>query len=366
MLNLKEHLQTLTETAAPSGFEQQIAQVIQNAWQPYADSLTLDRLGSLIAVKKGSGKPPRCRLLLASHSDEIGLMVREIITNRNGYGFLRVINVGGIDTRHLYGQLVTVHGRKKGVQDLTGIVGALPSHLQPSNQQGKAFDYDTLVVDTGLSYRQLQEWVSVGDFISFRQSFRSLLGKRVTNKAMDNRASVAAVTVCLDYLSQRQHSWDVVAVATVQEETGLVGAFTAAFHQQPNLAIAIDVTFGKSAGSNDELTYPLGDGPTISFGPNVHPAIYQALQEAAEALELKAAPEPHARSSGTDAMGMQIARAGIPTGVVGIPLRYMHTLVETADLRDIERTGRLLGEFVARLDDQFLDQIQKQMMAEPA
>ncbi len=352
-------LKTLTETDAPSGYEQQIAPVISELWEPYADSLIVDRVGSLIAVKEGAGPAPRPRLLLAAHMDEIGLMVTQIV-EQNGNGFLRVTNVGGVDRRQVYAQLVTVYGKKA----LPGVVGCLPPHMLPEERSDKPYGYEDLVIDLGLPLAEVEAQVSIGDFVSFRQPLRKLLNKRVSGKALDNRASVTAVTVCLEYLHGRTHDWDVVAVATAQEETRLLGAFTSAFAQRPDAAIAIDVTFGKGPGTNDENTFELGSGPVIDLGPNVHPGMYKALREAAESLEMGFNTGTHVPYSGTDAYGLQIAREGIPTGLVSIPLRYMHTMVESIDIQDVERTGRLLGEFIARLDRDFIGKLTAGMMDE--
>jgi endoglucanase len=352
-------LKTLTETAGPSGYEQDIAAVVSELWEPYVDEISADRVGSLIAIKRGTGPEPRPRLLLAAHMDEIALMVKQIETY-NSNGFLRVTNVGGIDIRHLYGQLVTVHGKK----DLSGIVGSLPGRMLPLERKDKPFGWEDLCVDTGLPAAKVKELVSIGDFISFRQSLRKLQGKRVTGKALDNRASVAAVTVCLDYLNGRSHAWDVVAVATSQEETRLLGAYTSAYAQRPAAAIAIDVTFGKGPGASDANTFELGDGPILDLGPNVHPGMLKALQDTAKTLEMKVTVGTHSRYSGTDAYALQVAREGIPTGLIGIPLRYMHTMVESIDMADVERSGRLMGELIANLDDKFLGNLAKGMMEE--
>lgn len=350
-------LQTLTETPAPSGYEQQMADVLTELWQPLTETLTRDRVGNLIAVKRGHGSAPRPRLLLAAHMDEIALMVKNIAAQGEN-GFLRVTGVGGIDLRHLYGQLVVVHGKRS----LTGVLGGLPVHLLKPEQQDQPHGYDDLLIDLGLPLAEVQTLVSVGDFVSFYQPLRKLQGKLVTGKALDNRASLAAVTVCLEYLHGRTHTWDVVAVATCQEETRLLGAYTSAYAQQPDAAVAIDVTFGKSPGVNGGNTFDLGGGPVLDLGPNVHPGMYQALLDTAEALEMKVEIGTHNRASGTDAYGLQIARAGIPTGLVSIPLRYMHTMVEVVDLTDVERCGRLLGEFIAHLDDKFLTQLTTHLM----
>jgi tetrahedral aminopeptidase len=394
-------LQTLTETPGPSGYEMEIARAVASAWEPFIDSYTIDIVGSLMAIKKGSGHTaagpesrPR-RLLIAAHMDEIALMVKQIVAHpdEKGWGFLRVTNIGGVDIRHLSGQLVTVHGtvndgrqhgdsrhhgdgrkhgdgrqhgdgRKHGDgrHDLPGVLGALPGSMQPDKRRDKPYNYDELVVDIGLPVTAVREQVSVGDFITFRQPLRQLLNKRVAGKALDNRASLAAVTVCLEYLSQRRHAWDVIAVATAQEETRLLGAFTSAYREMPDAAVALDVTFAKGPGTSDSTAFELDEGPVIGLGPNVHPGMHKALKEAATALEMKAGTDPHAAQSGTDAAGLQIAREGIPTGLISIPLRYMHTMVESVSLNDIERAGRLLGEFIARLDDDFTDKLAAGMM----
>ncbi len=352
-----KHLKTLSETAGPSGNEQAIAAVIKEAWQPYVSHFVTDRLGSVIAVKEGSGQSPRRSILLAAHMDEIALMVHEIVSH-NDNGFLRVTNVGGVDIRHLYGQLVTVHGRK----NFSGVIGNLPSSMLPPDKRNKPFGFETLLVDVGLPLSEVEANISVGDFISFRQPLRQLKNGSVTGKALDNRASVAAVSHCLHNLSQRTHSWDVIAVATVQEETRLLGAFTTAHSQQPDLAIAIDVTFGKGPDTNDTNTFELGSGPALDIGPNVHSGMYKALKKTADAIEMSVSIGTHSRASGTDAFGLQVARSGIPTGLISIPLRYMHTMVESIALKDVKRSGRLMAEFIAQLDDQFLDKLAAGMM----
>lgn len=354
-------LKTLSETEAPSGREDKIAPIIAELWEPLTDSFSTDRLGNAIALKRGNGPEPRPRLLLAAHMDEIGLMVSQIVEH-NGQGFLRLTNVGGVDRRQVYAQLVTVHGKK----DLPGVIGCLPGHLLPEERRDKPFDYEDLLVDMGLPLVEVEANVSIGDFISFRQPLRKLLNKRVSGKALDNRASVAAVTICLEYLNGRSHHWDVLAVATVQEETRLLGAYTSGHSQRPDAAIAIDVTFGKGPATNDEGSFELGSGPTIDLGPNVHPGMFQALQDTAEALEMSVSTSTHTRGSGTDAFGLQIARDGIPTGLVSIPLRYMHTMVESVDMKDVERAGRLLGEFIVRLDGEFKQKLSDGLMESEA
>ncbi len=363
-MDLFAQLQTLTETPGPSGYETAIAGAVRDLWQPYVDSVEVDRVGSLVALKRGAGPEPRRRVMIAAHMDEIGLMVTQLVAypdNDSGAGFLRVTGVGGVDRRHLYGQLVTVHGKER----LPGVIGALPDDMLPADRQGKPHNQEDRVVDVGLPIGALRGLVSVGDFVSFEQPLQKLLNDQVAGKALDNRASVTAVTVCLEYLQKRRHDWDVLAVATAQEETVLLGAYTSAFALHPDMAIALDVTFGKGPGAKDDgLTFELDGGPALGLGPNIHPGVFARLQQVAKDLELTVYTDPLPRNSGTDAIGLQVARAGVPTGLISIPLRYMHTMVETVALKDIERVGRLLGEFIAQLDGEVLEKMAAEMMDE--
>jgi endoglucanase len=239
-LDLKAHLRELCETPGPSGFEQPVRDVIQRAWADLTTETYTDAMGSLIAVKPATvdnGKPHR--VMITAHMDEIGL----IVTKVDG-AFLRVTRIGGVDQRVLPGQLVTVHGAR----DLPGVIGNRPPHVTPQAERNKYVQLDDLVVDVGLTTRQLTDLVSVGDVVSFASPAVLLGGNLLAAKALDNRASVAALTVCLDTLQTRSHAWDVVAVATVQEEVGLRGGFTTTYHVQPDLALVVDVTFAVGDG----------------------------------------------------------------------------------------------------------------------
>jgi putative aminopeptidase FrvX len=192
--------------------------------------------------------------------------------------------------------------------------------------------------------------VRVGDLVSFAQPPLELGDECIAGHSLDNRASVAAVTACLQMLQGRQLAWDLWAVASVQEETSLAGAATSAFQLRPTLAVAIDVTFASGPGSSGYQTYPLGKGLTLGWGANIHPKLHKIFAKLADRLEIPYKMETMAKGSGTDAMALQVAAEGIPTMVVSLPLRYMHTPVEVVSMKDITRTGRLLAEFAAQLD----------------
>ncbi len=341
-------LKQLLSLPGLSAYEAPVRDVISNAWKPLVDELSVSKLGSLHGLRRGTGADPRPRILLAAHMDAIGMMVTQVVD-----GFLRFTEIGGIDPRILPGQLVTVHGRR----DLPGLIVQPGDRLLPLNKRKKPIGMDLLYVDTGLLPADVAELVRPGDLISFAQMPIELTENVIAGHTQDNRASVAAVTACLGELQHMRHVWDVWAVATVQEEETLGGGLTSPFEIQPTIAIAIDVTFAKGPGASDHRTFPLGKGPTLGWGPNAHPAVFNTIKDLAQKQDIPFHVEVMPRHSGTDAYGMQIVAEGIPTMVIGIPLRYMHTPVEIVSTKDILRTGHLLAEFIASLDAEFVNKI---------
>lgn len=349
MTDLTSMLKQLISLPGLSGFEEPVRAAISETWRPLVDEISASKLGSLHALRRGHGPEPRPRLLLATHMDAIGMIVTRV-----EQGLLRFKQVGGVDPRILPGQLVTVHGRR----DLPGVVAAPPDRLLPPDQTGKPVQMTHLLVDTGLLPDEVDQLVRVGDLISFAQPPLDLPGDALAGHSLDNRASVAAVTLCLQELQNVRHAWDVWAVATVQEEVTMGGAITSPFEIRPDLAIAIDVTFGKGPGTSDHNAFPMGGGPVLGWGANVHPALFKHLEELAERLDIPYDIEVMPGHSGTDAWGMQVVAEGIPTAVISIPLRYMHTPVEMIVLKDLRRTGHLLAEFIASLPADFIESIQ--------
>ena len=335
----------LSEASGVSGYENQVREVVREAFAPFADKVEVDALGNLIAFKQGIGPAPRPTIMIATHMDEIGLIVSELER-----GFIRFQQVGGYDDRVLLGQEVVVHGRK----DLPGVIGARPPHVLSAADRKKPIPYDSLLIDVGLAPEQLGDLVRIGDLITMDRDLVELQGGLVTGKALDNRISAVAAAICLKELGRIHHEWDVYVVATTQEELGLKGAVTSTFALNPDVGIAIDVTWAKQPGTPDERTFEMDQGPAIGWGPNFHPGLHRALVETAQALEMSYHVEPLPRPGGTDAAAIQISRQGILTGQLCIPQRSMHTPVETVSVRDIERTGRLLAAFIGRLDDSSL------------
>jgi len=261
------------------------------------------------------------------------------------------VTVGGFDPRVLLGQEVLVHGR----QTLPGIIGSRPPHVLSQEERTRPVPLEEMFIDVGLSEQSAREVVQTGDVVTLHRSFLEFKakgnGRLVTGKALDDRAAVALLVLVLDALAGLRHTWDVYAVATVQEEVGLRGAITSAYGVAPDLAIAIDVTQGDTPGVSEVETMKVGGGPAIGFGPNIHPAVFDRLVQTAKTYEITHQIEPIPGASGTDAWAIQVTREGIPTGLVSLPLRYMHTVVETGALSDLERAARLLSLFIAGLTD---------------
>jgi tetrahedral aminopeptidase len=338
-------LRQLCEATGVSGYEHQVRDRVAETFGRYASSVRSDTLGNLIAHKVGAGPEPRHSIMLAGHMDEIGLVISYIEK-----GFLHFPAIHSYDERVLPGQEVVVHGRR----DLPGVIGARPPHVLAPGEAEKPYPTADLLIDVGLPPDEVSQLVRVGDLVTMNAPLIELKGGLVACKALDDRAAVAAIAVCLEELSGTQHSWDVYAVATVQEEEGMKGAVTSAFGLNPDIGIAIDVTWAHQPGAPEEYTYDLGQGPAIGCGPNFHPRVVEALREAADSLEMSVHMEPAARPTGTDAWAIQITRDGIPAGLVSIPQRNMHTPVEICSVKDIERVGRLLAAFIRKLDDKFL------------
>ena len=325
-----------------------MAKLIEEKWKPLVDEVSTSRLGSLHALKRGTAKSKRPSIMIATHMDAIGLIVSNVAD-----GFLHVDEIGGIDPRILPGTPVTVHGKR----DLPGVAVMPPLKTLPEHDRSNAIALPNILIDVGLPPSTVKGLVRVGDTVSFATPPVELEGETLSGHSLDNRASVAALTVCLEDLQGKAHAWDVWAVATAQEEETLGGAATSAFQLEPDLAVVVDVTFARGPGASGWQTFGMGKGPTLGWGANLHPFLFEKLKELAERLEIPVSTDLTPTHSGTDAFATQVAREGIPSMVIGIPLRYMHTPVEIIAVKDVLRAGRLLAEFICGLDPDFISEI---------
>ncbi len=350
MTDILPFLKSLISVSGLSGYESPVADLIIEKWRPLVDEINLSRVGSLHGLKRGTGTSPRPSLMIATHMDAIGLRVSRIVD-----GFLHVTRVGGIDVRVLPGAPVTVHASGSN-EELPGVIVLPPAHFLPESV-GEKILIEHLLVDTGLLPRDVAKKVRVGDLVSFANEPLELAGEVLSGHSVDNRASIAALTICLEELKNKPHLWDVWAVATVQEETTLLGAYTSAFELRPQMAIVVDGSFAKGPGASGWQTSAMGKGVGLCIGPNMHPFLHKKLKELAERLEIPWFLDVTVSHSGTDAFAIQVTAEGIPTALVEFPIRYMHTPVESVSLKDIQRTGRLLAEFIAALEENFIETI---------
>jgi putative aminopeptidase FrvX len=334
-------LDKLLRVPAPSGYEAPAAAL----WREEASfaSLSADGIGSSVA-RIGEASP---LLAVVGHIDEIGLVVRHI----DEQGFLWFAPIGGWDPQILVGQRVEVQGKDGPVP---GVAGRKPFHLLDADARKKVVELKGLHIDIGAADRdEAAAMVRVGDPVVIAGEPLRLAGERAISRSMDNRLGAYIALEALRRCHERGSlDGSFAAIAAVQEEIGLFGARTAAFQVRPDIAIAVDVTHATDAPGVDEKeigSHPFGSGPAIGRGSTLSPKVFELLVETAEAEGIEYSVSASGRGTSTDADVLQISRAGIPTGVVSIPLRYMHSPVEMVDLRDVEAVVKLLAAFGERL-----------------
>lgn len=332
---MRNLVKKLSNLKAVSGREYRINEAVADLFAPYCDSVRIDELGSVIACKK-SHKQNASSVMIEAHLDEIGLMVTEITKD----GFLKFTNIGGVDNRILPSLEVTVHGK----EDVYGVIG-----MPYGTDSTKSFKAKDLAVDTALPAEKVNELIRIGDSITFNQSVGDLGKNQLSLKTMDDRASVAAIIDVMKKLNDKDLECDVYAVAAVQEEVGCRGGKTTSFGINPDMAIAIDVTHGVTPDNSDNAI-PVGNGTAMSKGPNIHPKLVSRLEKTAQTENIKYNIEIDGGATGTDAWEIQVSGDGIPTALMSIPLKYMHTSVETLDIRDLEATSELIYKFIVGLE----------------
>lgn len=339
-----EFLKALIDTPSPSGFEQPAQELYEERVRPYVDDIRKDVHGNVIAVRNADAG---CRVMLAGHCDEIGLMVKHI----NDQGFLYVASIGGVDTNLLPGMRVTVHTTRGPV---LGVIGRTPIHLLEKEDLAKAPKLHELWVDIGAKDRKdAEKVVSPGDPITFNMPLRELRNGLVTAHGFDDKAGVFVVAETLRLLAGKKLSVAVYGVSTVQEELGLRGATTSAFGVNPQVGIAVDVEFAADSPGDDKRRIgevSLGKGPVLNRGANTNPVLGKMLIDTARRKKLPHQLAGYPRATGTDANAIQITRSGVAASLVGVPNRYMHTAVEIVSLNDLENAARLLAAFISELD----------------
>lgn len=339
-MDLAEQVEVLSNLHGASGYESGVAVRVAEMLQPYCDAVRTDALGSVIAVKR-SRRPDAGKVMIEAHMDEIGMMVTNIDEN----GFIYFTNIGGIDARILLANEVVVHG----VHDIPGVVGAKPPHILSAEERLKTVPMAQLYIDTGYNRADVEKLVRVGDTITFQNKTLRLQNGFLSTKSQDDRTSVAVLMEIMQELRHTDLPFDLYAVAAVQEEVGLRGSGCAAYQIDPDFAIAIDVCHASTPDASKN-TFPAGGGTVISRGPNIHPGLFYAITKALDEHHISYAVDVDGGDTGTDAWAIQVARSGIPTALFSLPLRYMHTPVETVSLSDVKTTAHGIAVFLNTLE----------------
>lgn len=336
-MDVQKVLSDAAAVCGPSGQEALAAELFSEQFRPYVDEVTVDKMFNVIAHKKGNGP----KVMLCAHQDEISLMVRKIEDD----GCLRLGMVGGVDPRILPASRVWVHGREK----LFGTIGALPPHLMSAEDRANNYALKDLYVDVGLSADRVREVVRIGDLVTFNVPSTTLLGDQFAAKTMDDRSCVVMLLCAAEYLQKLVCDADVYFVATTQEEVGSQGAMTAAFGIDPDLAIILDGDFAKQPGCSPDDTMPM-DALVISIGPRLQPKLVKRMQDCARDHGVKLNTMVAPKATWTDTDEVSVTRAGIPSVLLSLPMKYMHTTVETISTRTLKEGGRLLAHFISELD----------------
>jgi len=338
MSDIKSLLEKLSNAHGISGWEGSVQQIVRDEIAPFVDEMRVDSLGNLIATKKGE----RPSIMIEAHADEIGLMVKQV----DEKGFIRFIRIGGWFDQTLLNQRVIIHTRSGSV---AGVIGSKPPHVMKEEERKKVVEARDMFIDIGAtSQRQVEDLgILIGTPISIDRTFASLLGDRVTGKAFDNRAGLI---VMIEALKRTKAKSTIYAVATVQEEVGLKGAKVTAFDLNPDLAIAADVTIpGDHPGiEKKDAPIEMGKGPVLvaadasGRGLIATPQVLEWLVGTAREFEIPVQLE--ASDGGTtDASSIYLTRSGIPTGVISVATRYIHSPVEVLCLSDIDKAADLMA-----------------------
>ena len=333
----------LLDARSPTGAEFEAQAVVDKFVEPKVAAYRKDTMGNRFATVNPEGDP---NLLFAGHIDELGLIVSYIDDN----GFLYFDTLGGHDTSMISGRRVAILTRSGVVK---GVTGKRAIHLMSPEDRKKVPETHEIWIDIGVKSRdEAEKVVQIGDVAVYDQSFERIRGSVGVARAFDDKAGAYAVLEAVRRLAGGKLAARVTAAATTQEEIGTRGAMTAANSENPDFAIAVDVGHATDSPDCDPRKYgrfKQGGGPIVCRGPNINPIIFERIVKCAEKEKIPYQLEAEARPTGTDARAIQVARSGIATGLLSIPLRYMHTPSEMVDLEDIENTVKLLVSFAKSL-----------------
>lgn len=326
-------LKKLTESYAVTGKEKDIHNLVRSLLEGHCDSIETDQFGNIIAFKKGKAKGS---VLVVCHLDEIGFIVKEIEE-----GYLRVAEVGGSDSRILPGQMVVVLIEPP----IFGVVGIKPPHYTTKEDREKTIPLKDLFIDTGLEPDDLKKKVRIGDLVGLHSPYVKLNDRYRSGKSLDNRVGVACG---IETLIQTDPHLDLYLILSCQEEFSGLGATITSYRIDPDFAIVIDVTHGPHPGAPEFQTFEMDRGPVIGTGPTLDRNLFSQIKRLADDLEMPYQIEPLPKRTGTDADSVAFTKEGVRTVLVEVPIKYMHSPVEVVCIRDLEKTVRLLKEFLSR------------------
>ncbi|SES64349.1 endoglucanase [Salinibacillus kushneri] len=340
MLQNQSFLMDLLSTPSPSSMEMDIQKKWMNYVRPYADEIKTDHAGNVIGVLNPEAD---FKVLLAGHSDEIGFVITKIEEN----GFLRIGKMGGISPKLAVGMKVNILGAH---QTLTGVIGANAEHHGGVKEK---LEFEDLYVDCGAkSKEEIVKFVQIGDLAVYKRNPEVLMDRYITGRGLDNRTGAFMVAEVLRKLSEKDIQVGVYATSTVNEETNMGGAYFAAAGIKPSMAIACDVTFATDYPGVNTTKYgdiQLEKGPVLAKGAPINRKVNQLLQNSAFKLNMDVQYELTPRNTGTDADKMRYTGAGVPIALVSLPLRYMHSPVETVSMKDMEEEIDLLVDMIVNL-----------------
>jgi len=345
---LVDTLEKLSNACGVAGREEEIRGLLKNFLKPYVNEVKEDKLGNIIGIKKGKKNTPK--VMLAAHMDEIGMLVKTISKE----GFLQFAKIGGIDDRILLAQKVIVYTEKG---PLHGIMGSKPPHIQKEEERKKIITYDELFIDIGAENQEEAKkmGVKIGDPVGFDIKFAKVGKNIVIGKAFDDRVGCAVMVEAMKRLEKTECT--VYAVGTVQEEVGLRGATTAAFGICPDVGIALDVTIAGDVPGVKEVEAPikLKKGPSIEIadaGLITHPKVLRLLMDVAEENKIPYQVETGLPGS-TDAARISLTREGVPSGVISVPTRYIHSPASLLSLEDAENAVKLTTVAIKKVPKHF-------------
>ena len=339
-LQLEQTLRTLTALPAVSGHEAQAAEAVAELFRPYCDTVEVDKNGNMLGFRS-CGRKNAKTVLLDAHLDQIGFLVTEVLDG----GFVRFAPVGGVDPRMLLGGEVTLLAD----EPLYGVVSCMPPHLLKAGEQDKAVPVSEMAIDTGLL--DARSRIRVGTPIVFGQTPISLAGDQLCSKCLDDRAGIASILLAMKQLKKgKKLRCNIAVLISAQEEVTGLGAQTGAFAVQPEYAIAVDVTHGRTPDGPSDGVFDLGSGAAIGMGPNLHRGLTKALIRTAKANDIDYSLEIMEGDTGTNAWTMQIVGRGIACALLSIPQKYMHTPVEVVSLADVEAVADLMAAFLREFD----------------